>query len=135
MKEKLEHKYKIKTQLLGPGKEHQQEVRILNRGIGWNDFKGIVFEAHPRHAEIIIEQLKLQGAKLVTTPGTKDEGITTTDHNQELNEQEASLYRALTARCNHISPDRPDISYTVKELARSMSKPTRGDWQRLKRLG
>ena len=33
------------------------------------------------------------------------------------------------------NPDRLDIAFAVKELARSMAKPTRGDWQKLKRLG
>ena len=39
------------------------------------------------------------------------------------------------ARLNHLIPDRLDIAYAVKELARAMSKPTNGDWLRLKRLG
>ena len=47
----------------------------------------------------------------------------------------ASQYRALTARCNYISLDRPDISFTVREFAPRIAKPTVGDWQRLKRLG
>ena len=82
-----------------------------------------------------MDQLGLKGAKAVATPGTKEEGTTTNDCEQELEPEQASLYRAITARCNYISPDRPDISYTVKELARRMSKPTRGDWLKLKRLG
>ena len=80
----------------------------------------MVFEADPRHTEIIIEQLNLQGAKPVSTPGTKDEGTTTKDCQQELNEQQISQYRAITARCNYITPERPDIAYTVKELPRKM---------------
>ena len=39
------------------------------------------------------------------------------------------------ARLNYLSPDRPDIAYAVKELARAMSNPNNGDWARLKRLG
>ena len=114
LKEQLESKYRIKAQWLGPGKEQQTEVKILNRIIGWEKNKGIVYEADPRHVELIIDQLKLKEAKAVATPGTKEEGITTDDCNQELDEQQASLYRAITARCNYISPDRPDISYTIK---------------------
>ena len=101
----------------------------------WCSEKGIIFEADPRHAEITIEQLQLKDAKIVCTPGTKDEGNTTQDAEEELDESQASQYRAITARCNYISPDRLDIAYTVKELARRMSRPTKGDWQRLKRLG
>ena len=110
-------------------------MKILNRIIGWDNKKGIVYEADPRHIEIIVDQLKLKDAKAVATPGTKEEGTITNDCTQALDEQQASMYRAITARCNYISPDRPDIAYTVKELARNMSTPTKGDWIRLKRLG
>ena len=34
-----------------------------------------------------------------------------------------------------MAQDRTDIQYAVKELSRSMSKPTEGDWGALKRLG
>ena len=131
----LEKKYQIKTQWLGSGKQYQQEVKILNRIVGWDDGRGIVFEVDPRHAEIIIEQLKLKDAKAVSTPGTKEEGRTSSDCEDPLDEGQASQYRAIAARCKYIVPDRPDLAYTVKELARRMAKPTNGDWQRLKRLG
>ena len=100
LKQELEKKYQIKTQWLGPGKEHQRETKILNRILGWNDEKGIVFEADPRHTEIIIDQLGLKDAKAVTTPGTKDEGKTCTDNEEPLNDQQAFQYRAIIARCN-----------------------------------
>ena len=53
----MELKYKIKTQWLGPGKNHQREVKILNRIIGWDNQKGIVYEADSRHIETIVDQL------------------------------------------------------------------------------
>ena len=104
MQRKLWEKYQIKTQWLGPGSEHQREVKILNRIIGWHDQKGISFEADPRHAEIIIEQLKLKEAKGVSSPGAKEEGTTIEDHEQELEEGQAFQYRAITDRFNYISP-------------------------------
>ena len=82
-----------------------------------------------------MDQLKLSEAKIVATPGTKDEGTTQSDNKELLDDKEASCYRALVARCNYLSPDRPDISYAVKELARHMSAPTKGNWSQLKRLG
>ena len=48
--------------------------------------------------------------------------------------KEATNYRALVTRCNYLSPGRPDIAFSVKELARAMATPTKGDLQRLKRL-
>ena len=135
MREMLEEKYQIKTQVLGPEKNHVQQVKILNRIISWDPVKGFVYEADPRHTEIITEQLRLQDAKPVITPGTKDEGTTQEDKDKKLDAEHASKYRALVARCNYLSPDRPDISYSVKELARHMSDPSVGNWAQLKRLG
>ena len=135
LREQLEGKYQVKTQILGPEKEHMKEIRVLNRIITWNGHKRITYEADLRHVEIVIDQFKLKDAKLVCTPGTKEEGRTQDDCEAPLEPKEASLFRAIVARCNYLSPDRPDISYAVKELARQMSTPRKGDMQRLKRLG
>ena len=120
MKTQLEKKYIVKTQTLGPGPKDQKQIKILNRIVSWPDTKGLMYEVDPRHVDIIFKQLQLTEAKLVTTPSTKDKGNT--------------IYRALVARCNYLSPDRLAISYAVKEFARAMSKPTRGDMQRTKRM-
>ena len=118
----------------GGGGGNSKQIKILNRIVTWDDRKGLSYEVDPRHVEIILKQLQLAEAKQVTTPGTKDEGRTRDDHEIALVDKEATEYRALVARCNYLSPYRPDISFTVKELARAMSKPTRGDMQRFKRL-
>ena len=51
-----------------------------------------------------------------------------------LNTEEASRYRALTARANYLAQDRPDIEFSVKEVARRMARPRQQDWIWLKRL-
>ena len=134
LRNKLEEKYEIKTQVLGPDKGDSQQIRILNRILTWTE-KGIEYEADPRHAEIVIKELGLEDAKSVVTPGTKDEGTTKPDCEEALPSAKASEHRAHTARLNYLSADRPDISYSVKELARAMSAPTNGCWDKLKRLG
>ena len=70
MKQELEKAYEIKTQFLGPNKEESQQVRVLNRILTWGS-EGISYEADPRHAEIVISELKLSEAKGVVTPGTR----------------------------------------------------------------
>ena len=135
LEEQLMKKYQIKTQLLGPGEGQLKELKILNRIVTWRGEKGLTYEVDPRHVEIVVEQLKLGEAKPVATPGTREEGTTQQDAQEELNDEEASKYRVLVARCNYLSPDRPDISDAVEELARHMSMPTKGNWARLKRFG
>ena len=41
----------------------------------------------------------------------------------------------MTARRNYITPDRYDVAFAVEELARRMSRPTKGDWLKFRRLG
>ena len=43
-----------------------------------------------------------------------------------LSAQEVSRYRSLVMRANYLSLDRPDVSYTAKELARKMSETESG---------
>ena len=135
LQNQVEKKYQVKTQTLGPHKEQLQQVKILNRVITWDANKGIGYEADPRHVEIINQQLVLDNAKVVATPGAKEEGRTGDDNEEPLAEEHATKYRALVARCNYLSFDRPDIAFAVKALARHMSMRRRGDWTRLKRLG
>ena len=76
--------------------------------------------------EILFKQLQLTEAKVVTTLGTKEEGRTSENIEVMLGDSDATNYRALVARCKYLSPDRQDVAFTVKELARTMSKPMRG---------
>ena len=101
MKGKFEEKYQINIQWLGLGSDYQQEVNFVYRIITWDDQTGISFEADPRHAEITIEQFKLMETKGVSTPGTKEVGITIEDHDQELEESQASQNGVITARCKY----------------------------------
>ena len=45
-------------------------MRILNRIITLTD-EGIIYEADPRHAELMIRNLGLDGGKGAVTPGVK----------------------------------------------------------------
>ena len=56
--------------------------------------------------------------------------------NQEyaLSQQDATTYRALAARCNYMAQDRPDLSFSSKELCREFSVPSVGSFRKLKRL-
>jgi hypothetical protein len=57
------------------------------------------------------------------------------DEEQELGPEEASRYRLAVGSLIYAAGIRTDILYTVKELARGMSKPRKIDWMDLTRLG
>ena len=51
-----------------------------------------------------------------------------------LSPEDATMYRALAARCNYLSQDRPDISFSSKELCRGFNVPDKSSFIKLKRL-
>ena len=67
----LEKRYELKEAArLGPNKEDDKEVKILNRIVRWIA-EGIGYEADPRHAKKLIQELGLEGCRPVTAPGVK----------------------------------------------------------------
>jgi hypothetical protein len=126
----MESKYRIKMRgILGRGREDEKEIRLLNRIIRVTP-AGVEIEADQRHAEIIIEQMKMTGAKGVTTPGVKTSASDSLG-DKELSREEAREYRGMTARANYLAQDRVDIRYAVKELSKKMSSPTEHSWMAL----
>ena len=104
---------------------------MLNRTVRFTE-SGWEYEADQRHVEILVEQLKIDAAKAVTTPGQKESD--TDETNELLNYEEASEFRAQAARANYLAMDRPDIAFAAKECCRRMSAPTKADQGKIKRL-
>jgi hypothetical protein len=88
------------------------------------------YEADPRHVQILVKELGLTDAKTVTCPGVNKKE----DETAALDPAMSSRYRSLVMRANYLALDRPDISFSAKELARRMSTPTQDVWANLKRL-
>ena len=122
------------------GKHKSAEGQVLNRVVRCTE-NGLELEADLRHAELIVEQLGLQDAKLVSTPGADAPAggggaeEAEEEEAQPLPPAEATLFRGIAARCNYSQPDRLDIQYAVKECCRSMSRQTPRAWELLKRVG
>ena len=53
---------------------------------------------------------------------------------EEMQGEEATLYRSVVARLNYLSPDRQDIVYAVRECAKGMANPKQRDLVKLKRI-
>ena len=51
-----------------------------------------------------------------------------------LSASDATMYRAIAARYNYLSQDRPDIPFSSKELCRGFSVPSQNNFEQLKRL-
>ena len=69
---KLKAKFEVKTDFLGPGAGHSQELRVLNRVLTWQD-GNITYEPDQRHAELIIAAMNVSSS--VNTPGSREDTI------------------------------------------------------------
>ena len=125
--------YDIKVRAkLGPDKTDDKEVTILNRCVSWTK-NGIIYEADPRHVEILVNELGLHEAKPSSTPGTKMV-LKESDDDPHLDQSKATKFRQLIARCNFLCQDRPDIQYACKEAARGMANPKQSDWVKMLKI-
>jgi hypothetical protein len=122
---------------LGPRAKDLKEIVILHRLLRWraqdhNQRERIEYQADPRHAEMLLLQLQLNGqGRGITTPGVK---VEPTDANmKKLDEDEGALYRSACMRLGYLAQDRPTLQYIAKECARGMSQPCGRDFERLKR--
>ncbi len=52
-----------------------------------------------------------------------------------LEDDKHTLFRGVSARCNYLSADRPDVQYAAKEVCRFMAKPSTLSYSALRRLG
>ena len=75
---------------------------------------------------------RLEGCKESVVLGAKT--MDQVDDCEELDAASAKGHRSVVARGNFLAQDRPDIRYSVKELCREMSSPSRGSRRRLKKL-
>jgi len=144
---------------LGPEKNDDKEVSILNRIVRWTE-DCLLYEADPRRVEKLLKEAGLEECKPLGTPGVKEstdltctawfeesglaqggvDRLSLVDSTPEapelrpLDREEMRRYRSAVARCNYLAHDRFEIAFTTKELCRAMSKPTVGDAKALARL-
>ena len=122
----LSAKYSIKTTTIGEGEKLAKEVRILNRIVRWRPGEGVTIEADPRHLEILVDSTGVKDERPLTTNGSKDDQEKEAGRDlakgEKLDDNSVSKYRSDVARLNYLAADRPDIAFSVKELARRMSE-------------
>ena len=108
MKSEMHKKYELtENGRLGPGKDDDKEVKILNRIARWTD-RGVEYEADPRQAERLVSDLGLEDAKRVGTPGVK-QTFEMTSRDKPLAEEKHTAFKAIAARGNYLGPDRPEM--------------------------
>ena len=124
-------KYEVKAQTMGMKKGMDKEAKVLNRTLRWSD-EGISIEADPRHAREIIKHSGVEQCTPLVTPCTKEDEFT--EEEVDLDPALCTKYRAISARINYLSQDRPDLKFPAKELSQGMSRPTTKDWAKMIRV-
>ena len=84
----------------------------------------------------MIKALGVEGASPAPTPGV----VTRIEDNEgnidpELGQEETTMFRAVAAKLNYLSQDRPDITFAIVKLSSKMSRPDTQDLKNMKRLG
>ena len=112
---------------LGSRADRASEIKFLKRVIQLEE-RGLSYEADPTFVDRLLEEWDMQNCKAALTLGTKEK------HQEEgeetmvlLGTAEAVAFMRGVATLNYLSLDRPDISFTSKEVSRKMSNPNVGD--------
>ncbi len=114
---------KIKNRgTLGPDAEDLKEIICLNRIIRWTKDNEtgkemIEYEADPRHAEIMISQLGLEGARTKALAVTGHKDTAAEAHlgmvAPKLSPADVRVFRSVCMRGNYLAADRPDIQFAA----------------------
>ena len=98
----MKARFEIKSDYLGPTRHHKQEIRVLNRTLRWSA-RALQYEPDQRHAELIVKEMGMEGAKPAVTPGTAEtkEETKPYDKSPELSRRDAAVFRGLAARLNY----------------------------------
>ena len=107
----------MKTKKVGLGVGLDRETRILNRIIKVTE-SGWEYEPDQRHAEMIVKELGLETAKSVNTPGEDEKAWEAEANEEELGVAQATRYRRIAARLNHLAMNRVDLMYSACMTAR-----------------
>ena len=101
--------------------------KLIRRG------DSIILRGTDDYFKIDYEWLRLQHCNPSSTPGTsKLKRIQ--DGDEPLSREDHRRYRQAVGRLQWVVPIRPDIAFSVKELARSLTSPNQEDLSKLKHL-
>ena len=110
LRAKLSTRFQIKTTTVGTNAHDGEvrEARILTRVIRISP-EGWEYEADQRHADLIIQELGPSCKGTLSHPGGDKKTLEEEGVSKELAGAEATRIRAVVARANYLSADRPDI--------------------------
>ena len=117
--------------ILGQGQTYEYLQRRYTRVS-----EGMLIEPSLRYVEETLQDLDLDPtSKGVSTPGSVKDLLAKDTGEKMLDATRAKTYASCVMRLVYLAQDRVDILHTVRQLSKTVSKPTEESWARLKRLG
>ena len=117
--------------ILGQGQTYEYLQRRYTRVP-----EGMLIEPSLRYVEETLQDLDLDStSKVVSAPGLAKNLLDKDTGEKMLDASRAKTYASCVMRLVYLAQDRVDILHTVRQLSKSVSKPTEESWARLKRLG
>ena len=96
----------------------------------------MLIELSLRYVEETLQDLDLDPtSKGVSAPGSAKDLLAKDTGEKMLDASRAKTYASCVMRLVYLAQDRVDILHTVRQLSKTVSKPTEESWARLKRLG
>ena len=89
------------------------------------------YEADPRHAEILITDLRVEAAKLLTPPVAMSE-VDDGEDDKRLSGEQSTAFRSIAA-IHSLALDRPATQHACKGITLAMANPCERHWEMLKR--
>ena len=110
----------------------EQTISFLGRDI---TNKGDHYEINLNKSYIttMMEEAGMTTCKAATTPGTAaNKTSNETKDNLPVDKEEHALYRRIVGKLQWMTYTRPDLSFSTKELARSLQQPAYLDMKKMK---
>ena len=102
---------------VGYGANGLREIKILNRIVRLDD-RGLAYEADPRHVELLVKSLGLEGCRKHSSPGAKDNNPETMSDGNLHHEDESTNDLCAALVTEYIrKPNRKGHTVTVNEHA------------------
>ena len=119
---RLRDEFEIKSTYVG--RNHQKEVKYLNRTICWTE-EGITVESDNKHVQTLLREWGMEDCKGLDTPLPREiDDIKISG--ESMDAKDATVFRRSAARINFMAQDRPDLSVTSRKLSQFMSDPKLG---------
>ncbi|CAL1148944.1 unnamed protein product, partial [Cladocopium goreaui] len=93
--------------------------------------EAVITKPNAKHINTILTQLGLENAKPGPVPGKKLQ----LERDKLLDEKQKAIFASCVGSAIYLSQDRPDIKFSVKELAKRIREPRECDMINLKVLG